>query len=397
MIVETGTTISENVANPNGFIIDSGTYILPKIVIPCAYQIIKSIMGTPTPTLADGGVVITSETHQVHIHTHGTLNPPDKCPLQGTYRETGYPDIVVFEPRTGPNSPEVKFSPIDPRQISIPNMVTLKVEWALFKTSEEVWPSSTTYPSRPNVPISNCLTDGGHDRPELQGLTETLLYANGEMLYNIKCPKIKVGLDLTLGDFRCYKYLPVIIKQNGRPADKRFLIPGSRLLSNISDSKPCESTLKVPRGYITTEGLWVAMSPRPRVLVAPTELQIEVLTAPDTYESEAKGGAYMDRDLAEWARAFAWDARQTITQTYEGRLSQSMTLADQFQQGFSREQFTKYLDDIESQSSFLSFLDPIKAYLTPKLIFIGSMCSLTICCFTRVMSLHGAYRYIQQS
>ena len=50
------------------------------------------------------------------------------------------------------------------------------------------------------------------------------------------------------------------------------------------------------------------MSPRPRVLVPPAELQIEILTTPDTYENEAQGGVYMDRDLAEWARAFAWDA-----------------------------------------------------------------------------------------
>ena len=384
MIVETGTTIAENVADLNGFIIDSGTYILPKIEIPCAYQTIKSILGTPTPTLADGGVVITSESHQVHIHTHGTLNPPDKCPLQGTYRETGHPDIVVFEPRTGPNSPEVTFSPIDPRQISIPNMVTLKVEWALFKTLKK-FGLVHDISQQAECSYLKCLTDEGQDRPELQGMTETLLYAKGEMLYNVKCPKIKVELDLTLGDSRCYKYLPVVVKQNGCPAEKRFLIPGSRLLSNISDSEPCDSALKVPRGYLTTEGLWVAMSPRPRVLRAPTELQIEVLTSPDTYEAEANGGAYMDSDLAEWARAFAWDARRAITQTYEGWLAQSMTLAEQFQQGFSREQFAKYLDDIESQASFLSFLDPIKAYLTPKLIFIGSMCSLAICCFTGVM------------
>ena len=86
-----------------------------------------------------------------------------------------------------------------------------------------------------------------------------------------------------------------------------------------------------------------------------------------------------------------------ITQTHEGRISQSMSFADQFQQGFSREQFSRYLDDIESQASFMSFLDPIRAYLTPKLIFIGSLCSVTICCFTGAMSLHGAYRYIQQS
>ena len=226
---------------------------------------------------------------------------------------------------------------------------------------------------------------------------ETLLYAKGEILYNVKCPKIKVGLDLTLGDDRCYKYLPVVVRQNGRPADKRFLIPGSRLLSNISDSEPCEAALKVPRGYHTTEGIWVAMSPRPRSLVPPAKLQIEVLTTPDTYETEAKGGAYMDRDLAEWARAFAWDARRTITQTHEGWISQSMSFADQFQQGLSREQFARYLDDIKSQASFMSFLNPIRAYLTPKLIFIGSLCSVTICCFTGAMSLHGAYRYIQQS
>ena len=47
--------------------------------------------------------------------------------------------------------------------------------------------------------------------PELQGSTETLLYAKGVMLYNIRYPRIKVGLDLTLSDDRCYKYLPVVV------------------------------------------------------------------------------------------------------------------------------------------------------------------------------------------
>ena len=45
----------------------------------------------------------------------------------------------------------------------------------------------------------------------------------------------------------------------------------------------------------------------------------------------------------------------------------------------------------------MSFLDPITAFITPKLIFFRSVCSVTICCFTGFMSLHGAYRYIQQS
>ena len=45
----------------------------------------------------------------------------------------------------------------------------------------------------------------------------------------------------------------------------------------------------------------------------------------------------------------------------------------------------------------MSFLDPILAYITPKLLFFGSVCSVTICCCTGAMSLHGAYNYIKQS
>ena len=46
MIVETGTTIPANLVKPGGFSIDSGTYIIPQIRTPCAYQIIKTFKGT---------------------------------------------------------------------------------------------------------------------------------------------------------------------------------------------------------------------------------------------------------------------------------------------------------------------------------------------------------------
>ena len=153
------------------------------------------------------------------------------------------------------------------------------------------------------------LTGGGQDRPELQGSMESLLYAKGEVLYNVQCPRIEVSLDLTTNDDQCYKYLPVITE---RPPTKRFLIPGSRLLSNISETEPCKAANRVPRGYLRTQGYWLAACLRPKILSPPTELQVEVLTTPDTYENEAKGGAYMDRDLAEWARVFTWDARKNL-------------------------------------------------------------------------------------
>ena len=60
--------------------IDSGTYVIPKIDVPCAYQVIKSFVGTANPTTTKEGMVITSQVDQVHIHTHGPLNPPSKCP-----------------------------------------------------------------------------------------------------------------------------------------------------------------------------------------------------------------------------------------------------------------------------------------------------------------------------
>ena len=193
MIVETGTTISAHLTNPNGFIIDSGTYVLPKIVIPCAYQVIKSILGTPNPTPADGGVVVTSQADQVHVHTHGTLNPPDKCPLQGTYRKTGHPDIVVFEPRTGPSSPETKFSPIDPRQISIPNMVTLKIEWALYKMSKKF---GLVHDISKQAKCSDLkrLTDGGQDKPRTSRIHRDVIIRQGRDVVQCQVSQDQSGI-----------------------------------------------------------------------------------------------------------------------------------------------------------------------------------------------------------
>ena len=122
MIVETGTTIPKHLTKPCGFAIDSGTYVIPKIDIPCAYQLIKPFLGTASPTSAMDSMVITSQVDQVHIHTLRPLNPPPRCPIQGNYQKMGHPDSVVFQELKGPIAPESGFDPIDARQVSIPNM-----------------------------------------------------------------------------------------------------------------------------------------------------------------------------------------------------------------------------------------------------------------------------------
>ena len=394
MLVESSTTIPAHLTKSGGFSIESGTYIIPRVKTPCAYQIIKTFLGSDEPTNRPDNLIITSQTGQVHLHTHGRLNPPDRCPIQGTYLKTGHLNIIVFQPSPGPTTAEeAKFDSIDARQVSIPNMITLKVEWALYKTSKKFGLVHDVSQQAKCTALKR-LTSGDQTQPELQGSSESLLYAKGEMLYNVKCPRIEASLDLTTTDNRCSKYLPVV---TGNPPVRRFLIPGSRLLSNVSEIEPCEDAQKVPRGYLSTGGYWVAAGPREKVLSLPTELQLEVLTMPDTYEEEAKGGAYMDRDLAEWARVFTWDTRRTITQTYEDRISQSLDFSDQFREGLTREQFQNYLNTIEAQATFMSFIDPILAYLTPKVLFLGSICSVAICFCTGAMSIHGAYKYVQQS
>ena len=394
MLVESSTTIPAHLTKTGGFAIDSGTYIIPQIKTPCAYQIIKTFLGSGETTNQPDDLIITSQKGQVHLHTHGRLNPPDRCPIQGAYLKTGHLNILVFQPTEGPTTAEEsKFDNIDARQVSIPNMITLKVEWALYQTSKKFGLVHDVSQQAECTALKQ-LTSGDQTQPELQGTSESLLYAKGEMLYNVKCPRIEASLDITTTDDHCYKYLPVV---TGNPPVRRFLIPGSRLLSNVSKIEPCEDAKKVPRGYLSTGGYWVAADPRERVLSPPTELQLEVLTMPDTYEKEAKGGAYMDRDLAEWARVFTWDTRRTITQTYEDRISQSLGFSDQFREGLTREQFQNYLSSIEAQATFMSFIDPILAYLTPKVLFLGSLCSVAICFCTGAMSIHGAYKYVQQS
>ena len=210
MIVESSTTIPAHLVKSGGFSIDSGTYIIPRIKTPCAYQIIKPFLGTAEPTNHPDDLIITSQTGQVHIHTHGRLNPPDKCPIQGTYRKTGHLNIIVFQPSEGPTTAEeAEFNSIDARQVSIPNMITLKVEWALYKTSKKFGLVHDVSQQAECAALKR-LTSGDQTQPELQGSSESLLYAKGEMLYDVKCPRIEASLDLTTSDSRCYKYLPVV-------------------------------------------------------------------------------------------------------------------------------------------------------------------------------------------
>ena len=188
MLVESSTTIPAHLVGKGGFTIDSGTYIIPQIKTPCAYQIIKEFLGSGTSTDEPDDLILTSQQGQVHLHTHGRLNPPDRCPIQGAYLKTGHLNIIVFSQNKGPRTAEdYRFDDIDARQVSIPSMIALKVEWALYQTSKK-FGLVHDVSQQTECRALKQLTSGDQDQPELQGSSESLLYAKGEMLYNVRCP-----------------------------------------------------------------------------------------------------------------------------------------------------------------------------------------------------------------
>ena len=242
MLVESSTTIPAHLTKSGVFSIDSGTYIIPRVQTPCAYQIIKTFLGSDKPTNRPDDLITTSQ-NRTSAHPHS---------WKIKTHQTGHLNIIVFQPSPGlTTAEEAKFDNIDARQVSIPNMITLKVEWALYKTSKKFGLVHDVSQQAECTALKR-LTSGDQTQPELQGSSESLLYAKGEMLYDVKCPRIEASLDLTTTDNRCYKYLPVV---TGNPPVRRFLIPGSRLLSNVSEIEPCEDAQKVPEDIYLQEGI----------------------------------------------------------------------------------------------------------------------------------------------
>ena len=183
-------------------------------------------------------------------------------------------------------------------------MIALKVEWALYQTSKK-FGLVHDVSQQTECKALRQLTSGDQDQPELQGSSESLFYAKGEMLYNVRCPRIEASLDITTADDHCYKYLPVIA---GNPPTRRFLIPGSRLLSNVSEVESCDDA-KEGAARLPLDRRTLGSRQIPGRECCHLQQSYNWRSSPyrTTYEREAKGGAYMDRDLAEWARVFTWD------------------------------------------------------------------------------------------
>ena len=110
----------------------------------------------------------------------------------------------------------------------------------------------------------------------------------------------------------CYIYMPVLHSSNQGntlPSDRRFLIPGSWLLSNNSEVELCQQNMVTARGYESLDGRWVAIAPKLIPLVTPRKIvfnQEDEATEEDSDEDDASGGLYSIVQYANFNRAWEW-------------------------------------------------------------------------------------------
>ena len=100
---------------------------------------------------------------------------------------------------------------------------------------------------------------------------QQVILAGETSLYSLKCRQLKVQLATDWDTQTCFKELPVWVDADKPHQSLRFLVPGSRLLLNSSQPESCLTDSKLPPGYQTTEGEWVALNPQLHILMSPRE------------------------------------------------------------------------------------------------------------------------------
>ena len=90
---------------------------------------------------------------------------------------------------------------------------------------------------------------------------QRVILAGETSWYSLKCPQTEVQLAMDWDTHTCFKELPVWINADKPHRSLRFLVPGSRLLLNVSLPDSCITNNRLPPGYQTTSGEWVALTP----------------------------------------------------------------------------------------------------------------------------------------
>ena len=137
------------------------------------------------------------------------MKVPDECPDQLQYHSTGHLSIILAEVLPGRPAP-TDLLDIDPRQIHMGSMVSLKSEWIFHRMSVSLGIIDKLGSNSACSDLKEMSRNAKLPivRPESDG--RTLLFSKGEVLYNIRCQEVTVQLDMSHEISRCYTFLPIL-------------------------------------------------------------------------------------------------------------------------------------------------------------------------------------------
>ena len=79
---------------------------------------------------------------------------------------------------------------------------------------------------------------------------------------------------------------------------------------------------QIPRGYRTTTGKWLALTPSLQLMPSPSPMELDDMVLKDADpEADSRGGAYHHDLLACWFESVHFIARKLIAENYLDRLS----------------------------------------------------------------------------
>ena len=121
-------------------------------------------------------------------------------------------------------------------------------------------------------------------------------------------------------------------------------MPGSRLLLNSSQPESCLVDIRLPPGYQTTLGEWVALNPQLHILTSPREEAGDLIELGNgSTKAKRHSGPYLEGILYRWAEYHPWQFRQRLVQHKLGTFNLRIFNGKVLQEGSNIQEYREFL------------------------------------------------------
>ena len=159
----------------------------------------------------------------------------------------------------------------------------------------------------------------------------------------------------------------------------RFLAPGSRLLMNSSRPENCSQAQAVPRGYQTTSGVWVSLTPHVHIIETLPEMELEVEEVELDPEGDSQMGAYQTETLMRWSEYHSRQSRRQLARQHLDQHAIGVIGGYQLQAGASAKEFGQFLKTLEAAGRDTKTLwASLVRRFYDKVLVLGNLCSIGV-------------------